>query len=112
MIITFVVVGYIALRYIANVLVPVLAALGIAYLLNPVLERLVRYGMSRPVGAAFLVITFISLIVGAIALAVPAITHQLADTAHDLPRMMTNLDLWLHDHFNVEMPKDWKQYAT
>ncbi len=112
LIIIFIAFGWIVLSYIAKVLAPVLAALGIAYLLNPVLERLVAAGMSRALGAGLLLISFIGLIIAAVTAAIPAVVDQVTDFVHDLPRMMTNLDLWLHDHFNVELPKDWKQYLT
>jgi predicted PurR-regulated permease PerM len=108
----FVVLGWMTLSYIAKVLAPVLAALGIAYLLNPVLDRLVRAGLNRSVGAALLLITFIGLIVTGVALAIPAIAHQIGDFIHDVPRYITNVDLWLHDHFGVELPEDWRQYLT
>ena len=48
LIISFVVLGWIVLAYMAHVLAPILAALGIAYLLNPVADALTRRGMSRP----------------------------------------------------------------
>jgi predicted PurR-regulated permease PerM len=51
LILVFVVLGYFVLSYLAGVLAPILTALGIAYLLNPVLERMVRYGVSRALGA-------------------------------------------------------------
>jgi predicted PurR-regulated permease PerM len=112
LIIIFIAFGWIVLSYIAKVLAPVLAALGIAYLLNPVLERLVQSGMSRVTGAALILISFLGLIVGAVIAAVPAVASQLSDFAHDLPRLMVNLDMWLQDHFGIELPKDWKQYLT
>ncbi|HEY5950692.1 MAG TPA: AI-2E family transporter [Kofleriaceae bacterium] len=112
LIIIFVVIGWIVLSYIAKVLAPVLAALLIAYLLNPVLERLVSAGISRSLGAGLLLISFLGLIIGAIIAAIPAIADQITEFAHDLPRLMTNLDLWLHDHFKMELPTDWKQYLT
>jgi predicted PurR-regulated permease PerM len=108
----FVVLGWLTLSYIAKVLAPVLAALGIAYLLNPVLERLVRAGVSRSVGAALLLITFIGLIVAGVVLAIPAIAHQIGDFIHDVPRYIANVDLWLHDHFGLELPADWRNYLT
>jgi len=112
LIIIFVAFGWVVLSYIAKVLAPVLAALGIAYLLNPVLERLVRAGVSRAAGAAFLLISFLGLIIGGIIAAIPAVTDQITDFAHDLPRLMTNLDLWLKNHFGMELPTDWKQYLN
>ncbi len=65
LILTFVVLGYAVLKYLAHVLAPILAALGIAYMLNPVLEMLVRRGISRPIGAGILLIGFIGLLVTA-----------------------------------------------
>lgn len=108
----FVVVGWMTLSYIAHVLAPVLAALGIAYLLNPVLERLVRGGVSRGLGAGVLLISFIGAIVIALALAIPAVVHQVGDFIEDLPRYATNLNLWMHEHFGVELPEDWRKYVT
>jgi predicted PurR-regulated permease PerM len=112
LIIIFIAFAWIALAYVAKILAPVLAALGIAYLLNPVLERMVQAGMSRAVGAGLLLVGFLGLIVGAIAAAVPAIASQVTDFAHDLPRLIANLQTWLHDNFGVELPSDWKQYMT
>lgn len=112
LIIIFVVAGWLTLSYIAKVLAPVLAALGIAYLLNPVLDRMVRWGLPRALAAGVLLVSFLGLIIGVIAAALPAVVHQITDFAHDLPRLMTNLQLWLRDNFGVEMPADWKQYLT
>lgn len=108
----FVVVGWVVLSYAAHVLAPVLGALGIAYMLNPVLELLVRRGMSRALGAGVLLITSLGLIGVAITLAIPAVLHQVGEFVEDLPRYITNLNLWLHDHFNVELPEDWRTYVT
>ncbi|HUS28142.1 MAG TPA: AI-2E family transporter, partial [Kofleriaceae bacterium] len=108
----FVVVGWLTLSYMAKVLAPILAALGIAYLLNPVLERLVKAGMSRPLGAGILLVLFVGLIVVGLVTAVSAIVHQVQDVAHDLPRMITNLDVWLKDHFDFGLPEDWQSYLT
>jgi predicted PurR-regulated permease PerM len=112
LIIIFIAFGWIVLSYIAKVLAPVLAALLIAYLLNPVLERLVASGMSRAFGAGLLLISFLGLIIGGIVAAIPAVTDQITQFGHDLPRLVTNLDLWLHDHFGVELPTDWKKYLN
>lgn len=108
----FVVVGWIALSYMAYVLAPILGALGIAYMLNPVLERMVRHGISRALGAGILLITVLGLISVGIALAIPAIIHQVGEFVADLPRYITNINLWLHDHFRMELPEDWRTYLT
>jgi predicted PurR-regulated permease PerM len=108
----FAVLGWVALGFLASVLAPILAALGIAYLLNPVLERMVRRGASRVFGAGVLLIGFVALIVGAIALLAPRAADQLAQFAHDLPRMYDNLNVWTQAHLNIELPEDWKRYLT
>src|SRR5262245_49418563 len=112
LILLFVVVGYAVLSYLAHVLAPILAALGIAYLLNPVLEALVCRGVSRSVGAGFLLVSFLGLLVAALVLAVPAIAEQVRDFVDDLPRMVANLSSWLERRFGVEVPHEWRQYAT
>lgn len=103
-----VVLGWIVVSFLAGVLAPILAALGIAYLLNPVLERLVRRGVNRTLGAALLLGGFLALLVGAITLLAPRVVDQAIEFVHDLPSMFDNLSAWLHAHLGVELPADWK----
>lgn len=112
LILTFVVLGYAVLKYLAHVLAPILAALGIAYLLNPVLEMLVHRRLSRPLGAGILLISFIGLIATAITLAAPAIADQVREFIVDLPRMVGNLSIWAEDRFGVEIPTEWRDEVT
>ena len=107
----FVVLGWIVLRYLATVLAPILAALGIAYMLNPVLDRLVRRGVPRMLGAALLLVAFVSLIVGAILVLTPKVANQLSQFFDDLPRMLDNLNAWTKDHFHTELPSEWKSFV-
>src|SRR5690606_23374620 len=102
LIVIFIAFGWVVLSYIAKVLAPVLAALGIAYLLSPVLERLGQMGLSRVLGAGLLLVSFLGLIIAGLAAAIPAIASQVADFTDDLPRLMANLQLWLRDTFGVE----------
>src|SRR6185312_71803 len=108
----FVVLGWIVLRFLATVLAPILAALGIAYMLDPVLERLVRRGLPRALGAAMLLAAAIALIVTAVTFAAPRVYDQLLEFVGDLPRMLDNLSGWLHTHVGVDIPADWKVYVT
>jgi predicted PurR-regulated permease PerM len=103
----FVVLGYIVLSYLATVLAPILAALGIAYMLNPVLDRIVRHGVNRTLGAAVLLIGFIMLIVGAITFMAPR-ANQVTQFFHDAPGMVDTLNEWLKTHFHTEIPADWR----
>lgn len=108
----FVVLGWIVLRFLASVLAPILAALGIAYMLDPVLERLVRRGMPRMLGAAVLLITCILLIISAITFAAPRVYDQLLQFVSDLPHMVDTFNAWLTAHFHIELPADWKSLVT
>ena len=108
----FVVLGYIVLSYLAGVLAPILTALGIAYLLNPVLERLVRHGAGRAVGAALLLVAFVAVLGVAITFVAPTVAHQLSEFVLYLPQFFDNLTVWTREHLGVEIPSDWKKYVA
>ncbi|MBA3462169.1 MAG: AI-2E family transporter [Deltaproteobacteria bacterium] len=111
LILLFIVLGWVVVSYMAGILGPILAALGIAYLLNPVLEKLVKQGVSRTLGAGILLISFLGVLIVALALALPAIADQIADFVPKLPRMVDNLADWLRDRFGIELPPEWQEYA-
>jgi predicted PurR-regulated permease PerM len=108
----FVVLAWIVLSYLASVLAPILAALGIAYMLHPVLDRMVEHGVRRSLGAAFLLLGAIALIAGTITFLAPKVVDQLTEFAQDLPRMIDNVNAWAIHHFGIELPADWKRYVT
>jgi predicted PurR-regulated permease PerM len=110
LIVTFVVLGYITLKYVAAVMTPLIAAFAIAYLLQPVLDRLVARGISRPMGAAALLVGFLGAGVFAVAAAVPLLTAQVAHFVQNLPVFVDTLNTWAHAHLNVSLPADWASY--
>jgi predicted PurR-regulated permease PerM len=112
LIMIFVVLGYLVLSYLAGVLAPILTAFGIAYLLNPVLERMVRRGMSRAVGAGLLLVSFVALVAVAVTLFAPRVAHQLSEFVADLPRFIENLSLWTRNHVGITLPSNWKNYVA
>jgi predicted PurR-regulated permease PerM len=112
LIMTFVVLGYFVLSYLAGVLAPILTAFGIAYLLNPLLERLVKRGASRGIGAGLLLVTFVAILAFAVTFFAPTVANQLSEFVTNLPRFFDNLNVWAKDHFNVQIPSDWKAYIT
>lgn len=107
----FVVLGWVVLSYLAGVLGPILAALGIAYLLNPWLERLVAKGMGRGAGAGLLLGLALGSFVVLISIATPAIANQLGDFVGGLKDALDNLDGWLKDKFGFEIPQEWRDYV-
>jgi len=108
----FVVLGWIVLSYLTAVLAPILAALGIAYLMTPVLDRMANRGLPRSLGAALLLIGFLALLVAAIAFVAPRAADQLEQFVDDLPQMLTNLDRWTQGHLGIKLPDDWRQYVS
>ena len=112
LIMIFVVLGYFVVSYLAGVLAPILTAFGIAYLLNPVLERMVRRGMSRAIGAGLLLVSFVALLAVAVTLFAPRVAHQLSEFVTNLPRFVENLSLWTRAHVGVTLPSNWKNYVA
>jgi predicted PurR-regulated permease PerM len=110
LILAFIVVGWIVLRYAAVVLAPILAAFGIAYLLQPVLDALVARRVPRTVGALGILIAFLGTLIALAAWFLPAIAHQIAVFAADLPRLVDTFSSWIHSTFGFEVPHDWKAY--
>jgi predicted PurR-regulated permease PerM len=112
LIMVFVVLGYFVVSYLASILAPILTAFGIAYLLNPVLERLVRRGASRAVGAGLLLISFVAILAVVMTFVAPAVAHQLTDFVVSLPQFVENLSVWTKDHIGIQLPSNWKTYVA
>ncbi|HWU90441.1 MAG TPA: AI-2E family transporter, partial [Kofleriaceae bacterium] len=112
LILLFIVLGWVVLAHLAHVLAPILAALGIAYLLNPVVAWLGGRGLSRTAATGLVLVGFLAVITTTIVVVAPAITDQVSDFARDLPQFVDNLGTWAHDRFGLEIPRDWKQYLT
>jgi predicted PurR-regulated permease PerM len=66
-------------------LAPLLIALVVVYLLNPIVAALERRGTPRVAGAAVVYLLFIGLVVLVLSLVVPAVGHQVAAVAEDFP---------------------------
>jgi predicted PurR-regulated permease PerM len=112
LILLFIVLGWTVLAYLAHVLAPILAALGIAYLLNPVVAWLGERGLSRALASGLVLVVFLAVIASGITLAVPAIADQVSDFARDLPIFVDNVSTWIEQRFKVEVPHDWQQYLA
>ena len=107
----FIVVGWWTVSYLASVLALVLVALGIAYLLTPVLDKMVARGIPRALGAIILVLGFVITVVGLIIVFVPRIAADISSFVADLPRMIDNAQAWATDH-GINVPADWRGKLT
>lgn len=112
LIVVFVILGYITLKYVAVIMAPLIAALAIAYLLHPVLEALVARGLSRTLGAALLLIGFLGSLGLGIAAAVPRVVSELGLFAEQLPGFLGNVSAWLGEHLGITLPSDWTAYLS
>jgi predicted PurR-regulated permease PerM len=74
-----------------DVLLPFVAGLALAYLLDPVADRLQRAGLGRLGATLFILVLFVLLFVLASVLIVPLIAHQLAAFIDKLPGYVARL---------------------
>src|SRR5919199_510012 len=76
----------IALLYaLRGILLPFVAGMALAYVLNPVADRLQRLGLPRIVATTLILGVFVLALVVAIVLLAPVISRQLVALAQDLP---------------------------
>lgn len=81
-----------------SVALPFLAALVIAYLLNPLVERLHKLGMGRLAATLFIVACFIVVLAFLLLLGIPAIAHQIAALVARLPDDMARLQAFVNEY--------------
>lgn len=78
-----------------DVLTPFVAGLVIAYLLDPLADRLEAWGTSRTVATTLLTVVFILLVLGAILLLVPVVEGQVRRLSANLPELIEQGWGWL-----------------
>ncbi|MBX3596013.1 MAG: AI-2E family transporter [Rhizobiaceae bacterium] len=94
----------------SDVLLPFLAGLALAYFLDPVADRLERFGVSRLTASIIILIGFIILVILALVILIPLLASQLADFGERLPQYLTQLQKlvtsfnpeWLQRNFGVD----------
>lgn len=74
-----------------DILLPFVAGMAIAYLLDPVCDKLEEWGLSRTWATAGLTVFFVLAAAAVIVLAVPLIAQQLVDFAENLPQYLNAL---------------------
>jgi predicted PurR-regulated permease PerM len=86
-----------AVAVLREVLLPFVAGIVLAYLLNPLANRLERVGMNRLVGTLLIVSFLFVLIVCAFLLTVPVIVREIADFVENFPRYVSRLQELAND---------------
>jgi len=109
----FLVIGFTILRRVASVLTPLLAAAGIAYLLDPVVDKLEARGMSRTWAVTLLLVVFLAVVTVTLLIVIPLIATEVTSFIDNAPKMLDNGKRWLaaqlgHDH----VPKEWDEWLS
>jgi predicted PurR-regulated permease PerM len=89
-----VVVAWIALQLFASILMPFVAAGGIAYVLHPVTTRLMLAGMPRPLAAALVILALLAAALLFLLLLYPVILAQLSLLLGRIPSYVILLQGW------------------
>lgn len=110
LILVFIVLGYITLKYVAVVMAPLIAAFAIAYLLQPVLEAMVARGVSRALAAGSLLVGFLGLVVFGVAAAVPLLATQVGHFIQNLPEFIDTINQRAYSSLGISLPADWTSY--
>ncbi len=109
----FVVIGWLILHRLAPILTPVLAAAGIAYLLDPLAERLVARGMNRVTAAALLLVAFLTIVTTAVAILVPLVADDVARFITELPNIIDRTAAWTADQLGYQLdPGAWRDLIS
>ncbi|EKE45442.1 hypothetical protein OCGS_0532 [Oceaniovalibus guishaninsula JLT2003] len=94
------------LWWLGDVIVPFLLGAAIAYLLDPIADRLERLGLSRVLAVAVMTVASIVLLVALILLVIPTLISQAASLAEQLarvaeaaPALLAEFQLWLTTRF-------------
>jgi predicted PurR-regulated permease PerM len=99
-----------------GVLVPLLFAFLLAYLLDPIVTRLHRWGVPRAAGAAVVMAALFALFVLFVLFGVPLLIDEVTDAASKVPTelrvLYTRTDVWLADRFHVHLPATWAEVTS
>src|SRR3712207_867763 len=80
-----------ALYLLSDVLLPFVAGFALAYLLDPVADRLERAGIGRLGATLVILVVFVLVLVVALVLLIPLAVHQLAVFVERLPATLARL---------------------
>ena len=90
-------------------LTPLVAALVLAYLFDPLIDRFEERGVARSVAIGLLLLGIGATLFGVAFLLIPAMQREVAALADDLPSSVQNglqgLTPWLHEHLGIPVPR-------
>lgn len=101
--------------YLSPVLTPILFSLGVAYLLNPLVVRMEKLGISRSAAISMFVLLLVVLLVSVVLLLLPALSHSFDEFARlmqQLPTALNKLKVWAEVNFKFHFPKNFTEAIT
>ena len=93
-----------ALYVLRGILLPFMAGLALAYLLDPVVRRLQKLGVSRILGTLVVILTFVCVFIAILVLAAPLLANQLSSLIARLPGYAIQLQ-----SLATEQNREWLQ---
>ena len=84
-------VAVLALFVLRDILLPFVAGFALAYLLDPVADRLQRLGLGRLAATVLILVLFVILFIVALVLVIPLVAHQLVAFIEGLPGTIARL---------------------
>jgi predicted PurR-regulated permease PerM len=112
---------FIALLWLlGDVLMPFIAGMALAYLLDPLVRYVERLGLSRAISSVVVVLAFILLIALALILLLPILAEQVADFVARVPQYVERLRQlitdasqgWLGQYLGEKLPEAQKSAGT
>ncbi|MFW8593489.1 AI-2E family transporter [Cribrihabitans neustonicus] len=95
-----------------NVLLPFVLAGAIAYMIDPVADRLEAWGMSRAGATATITVGALLLFLALVVLVVPTLIYQMIDLAEVLPELVRDARTFAIEHFPSIFEEDTRLHQT
>lgn len=90
----------------SSILLPFVAGMALAYFLDPVADRLERFGLSRTMATVVILIAFVIIFALSLMIIIPLLATQASDFLSKLPQYITQLQS-LVTSFNPEILPPW-----
>ncbi len=95
----FIALTFVALMLFSNILLPFAAGMVIAYLFHPLVDRMCRVGIARPVAAFAIIAVFTLMLATIISLFLPPLINQLGNLAANAPQYFDEARAYIMEHY-------------
>jgi predicted PurR-regulated permease PerM len=93
-----------AASHVRTVTVPMVVAFAIAYIFNPVVDRIERYRVPRSLAIVLLLGTFLALSVLLGLIVGPQVAQEAIEVPHKLRQLLAQVRPWAHRLFDIDLP--------